>query len=163
MSELLPHGVPKMKAVEEAMAASSTDAPFTRAELDKLFGGYDVGPTVPPPPAARRGPPLTFSGQCLIETPCYLGASGIRTYLDDPGVKFVLTRRSPEAFARSLTGSLGHYHAKLHEWPLNAARCCNGFVRELERMFRLMALRWSRGLHPYDAAFSEQVWQSYVE
>lgn len=42
ISELLPYGVPQMKALEEAMVASS-DAPFTRAEFDKLFGGYDVG------------------------------------------------------------------------------------------------------------------------
>ena len=42
ISELLPYGVRQMQALEEAMVASSTDNPFTRAELDKLFGDYDV-------------------------------------------------------------------------------------------------------------------------
>jgi hypothetical protein len=42
ISELLPHGVRQMQALEEAMVASSTSTPFTRAELDKLFGDYDV-------------------------------------------------------------------------------------------------------------------------
>ncbi|KAK7991947.1 hypothetical protein PG988_000741 [Apiospora saccharicola] len=115
--------------------------PFTRAELDKLFGDYD----------------------CLIESPCYLGASGIRTYVDDPNVKFILTQRSPASFAKSLAGSLGCYYAKLHEWPLTAARVCDGFVWELERMFRLMTFRWSHGLHPSDPGFRQALEQSYVE
>ena len=57
ISELLPHGVPQMRALEEAMVASSTDQPFTRAEFDKLFGGYDVGSSRA---AAARRP----SGRC---------------------------------------------------------------------------------------------------
>ncbi|KAK8120572.1 P-loop containing nucleoside triphosphate hydrolase protein [Apiospora kogelbergensis] len=141
ISELLPHGVRQMQALEEAMVASSTDTPYTRAELDKLFGDYD----------------------CLIESPCYLGASGIQTYVDDPNIKFILTQRSPESFAKSLSGSLGCYYAKLHEWPLTAARVCDGFVWELERMFRLMTFRWSHGLHPSDPDFRSALEQSYLE
>ncbi|KAK7943024.1 uncharacterized protein PG986_012137 [Apiospora aurea] len=126
ISELLPHGVRQMQALEEAMVASSTDSPFTRAELDKLFGDYD-------------------------------------TYVDDPSVKFILTQRSPESFAKSLTGSLGCYYEKLHEWPLTAARVCDGFVWELERMFRLLTFRWSHGLHPSDPGFRRALEQSYIE
>ncbi|KAK8017970.1 hypothetical protein PG991_007160 [Apiospora marii] len=150
ISELLPHGVRQMQALEEAMVASSTSNPFTRAELDKLFGDYD-----PRQDANDR--------KCLIESPCYLGESGIQTYVDDPNVKFILTQRSPASFAKSLSGSLGCYYAKLHEWPLTAARLCDGFVWELERMFRLMTFRWSHGLHPSDPGFRPALEQSYVE
>lgn len=57
ISELLPHGVRQMQALEEAMVASSTDTPYTRAELDKLFGDYDVSW------AARGGKPQQASGK----------------------------------------------------------------------------------------------------
>lgn len=86
--------------------------------------------------------------QCLVECPCYFGTAGLKMFVADPEIKFILTTRSPESFSNSLSSTLGRYYGKLGVWPLSAARYFDGFVWELERMFSLMWSRWSDGLHP---------------
>jgi hypothetical protein len=130
-----------MRALSDAILASSSPRPYTRPELDKLFGNYD----------------------CLVESPCYLGRAGIEAYLADPEVKFILTQRSASSFAKSLEGSLGYYYGKLHRFPLCVTRWCDPFVYELERMFGLMTHRWSGGLHPGDPGFRAALEGSYEE
>ncbi|POS78358.1 hypothetical protein DHEL01_v203239 [Diaporthe helianthi] len=126
ITELLPHGTKELHALCDAMVASETTQPWSREDFNKLFGDYD----------------------CLVECPCYFGTAGLELFLADPDIKFILTTRSPESFSKSLSGTLGTYYAKLGRWPLSAARYCDEFVRELERMFGLMWNRWSDGLPP---------------
>lgn len=42
ITELLPHDIRKMQALQEAMVASGSDRPFGLTEFDKIWGSYDV-------------------------------------------------------------------------------------------------------------------------
>ncbi|KAK1999816.1 hypothetical protein LX36DRAFT_463523 [Colletotrichum falcatum] len=141
ISELLPYGFQQMRALQEAILANDTDEPFGRKEFDKLFAGYD----------------------CIVESPCYLCPNIIKTYLDDPDVKFILTERTPESWAKSIAGSLGAYHEKLAKPPLSIARYLDSFIWELTALFRAMTHRWSGGLEPSDPGFNDALARSYVE
>ncbi|KAL0937448.1 uncharacterized protein CTRU02_207179 [Colletotrichum truncatum] len=141
ISELLPHGFQQMRALQEAIIANKTEKPFTRSDFDKLFAGYD----------------------CIIESPCYLCPTIIQEYLADPEVKFILTERTPESWAKSISGSLGAYHAKLAQPPLSVVRYFDSFVWELRSLFKAMTYRWSRGLEPNDPGFDTALEKSYVE
>lgn len=44
ITELLPHDIRRMQALQEAMVASGTAKPFGLAEFDKIWGSYDVSP-----------------------------------------------------------------------------------------------------------------------
>lgn len=111
----------------------------------------------------KKEVPTNQVDQALIESPCYLGASGIQTYLADPTVKFILTERSTESWVKSISGSLITYFVKFNRFPLCIVRYCDRFVWELERMFRLMTIRWSGGLDPREAAFEATIARSYEE
>lgn len=100
--------------------------------------------------------------QCLVECPCYFGTAGIKLYVSDPNIKFILTTRSPQSFSKSLGGTLGTYYAKLGRWPFNLARYFDTFIWELERMFGIMTHRWSDGLHPDDAGFGAALEKNLV-
>ncbi|OLN96519.1 hypothetical protein CCHL11_00772 [Colletotrichum chlorophyti] len=141
ISELLPYGFQQMRALQEAIVANESDKPFGRAEYDKLFAGYD----------------------CIVESPCYLCPTVIKTYLEDPDVKFILTERTPQSWAKSIAGSLGAYHAKLAKPPLSIARYFDSFIWELTALFRAMTHRWSGGLEPSDPGFNDALAKSYVE
>ncbi|KAK1656211.1 hypothetical protein BDP81DRAFT_487614 [Colletotrichum phormii] len=141
ISELLPYGFQQMRALQEAIIANDSDNPFQRAEFDKLFAGYD----------------------CIVESPCYLCPNIIKEYLEDPDVKFILTERTPESWAKSIAGSLGAYHAKLAKPPLSIARYFDSFIWELTALFKAMTHRWSGGLEPSDPGFNEALSKSYVE
>ncbi|KAK6224299.1 hypothetical protein QIS74_02626 [Colletotrichum tabaci] len=141
ISELLPYGFQQMRALQEAIVANDTDKPFGRAEFDKLFAGYD----------------------CIVESPCYLCPKVITEYLDDPDVRFILTERTPQSWAKSIAGSLGAYHQKLAKPPLSIARHFDSFIAELTALFRAMTHRWSGGLEPSDPGFNDALAKSYVE
>ncbi|KZL83869.1 hypothetical protein CI238_06993 [Colletotrichum incanum] len=141
ISELLPYGFQQMRALQEAIIANDTDKPFDRTEFDKLFAGYD----------------------CIVESPCYLCPNIIKTYLEDPDVKFILTERTPESWAKSIAGSLGAYHAKLAKPPLSIARYFDSFIWELTALFKAMTHRWSGGLEPSEPGFNDALAKSYVE
>ncbi|KAF6827845.1 hypothetical protein CPLU01_08864 [Colletotrichum plurivorum] len=141
ISELLPYGFQQMRALQEAIIANDTEKPFGKPEFDKLFAGYD----------------------CIVESPCYLCPSIIQTYLEDPEVKFILTERTPESWAKSIAGSLGAYHAKLAQPPLSIARYFDSFIWELTALFRAMTHRWSGGLEPHQPGFNDALAKSYVE
>lgn len=132
----------------DAMVASESNQPWTREQFNKLFGDYDVSSGCSGTQKRREQCMITDPSQCLVECPCYFGTAGLNLFLEDPNIKFILTTRSPKSFSNSLSSTLGRYYAKLGEWPLSAARHCDGFVWELERMFGLMWNRWSDGLHP---------------
>ncbi|KAK2018398.1 hypothetical protein LZ32DRAFT_371404 [Colletotrichum eremochloae] len=141
ISELLPYGFQQMRALQEAILANDTDKPFDRQEFDKLFAGYD----------------------CIVESPCYLCPNIIKAYLEDPNVKFILTERTPESWAKSIAGSLGAYHVKLAKPPLSIARYFDSFIWELTALFRAMTHRWSGGLEPSDPGFNDALAKSYIK
>ncbi|KAL3417872.1 hypothetical protein PVAG01_10882 [Phlyctema vagabunda] len=142
ISELIPYGIQQMKALQETIVASDKpDQSFSRADFDRMWGEYD----------------------CIIESPCYLGTSGIQVYLQDPDVKFILTERTPESFSKSIAGSLGAYNARLHRWPLSVAKYFDAFIWELAGLFRLMTFRWSKGIvDPADPAYRKNLEETYI-
>lgn len=83
--------------------------------------------------------------------------------MDDPAVKFILTERSPKSWVKSISGSLVTYYVKFNRFPLCVVRYCDRFVWELERMFRIMTVRWSGGVDPQDPAFPSTIAKSYQE
>lgn len=152
-----------MKALQEAIIASQNSdndqtASFGRSEFDKMWGNYDASH----PRVSMRL--ISNTSQCIIESPCYLGASGLQVYLTDPDVKFVLTERTPESFAKSVAGSLGTYNHKLCSFPLSVIKYFDIFLWELSKLFQLMTFRWSDGLiDPSDPMFEETLMKNYIE
>lgn len=165
ISELLPYSFQQMRALQEAIIANDSEKPFGRAEFNKLFAGYDVSPSKDSTLLLRDADTndccqLT---QCIIESPCYLCPNIVTEYLEDPDVKFILTERTPESWAKSIAGSLGAYHAKLSQPPLSVVRYFDTFVWELRALFKAMTHRWSKGLDPSDPGFQGAMAESYTE
>lgn len=98
-----------------------------------------------------------------MECPCYFGGAGLQTFVSDPDIKFIYSKRSPASFSKSIQGTLGTYFAKLEEFPLNIAQWVDPFVRELYSMFGCMVRRWSHGLHPRQPGFGKVLEMSYIE
>ncbi|KAK2039275.1 hypothetical protein LZ31DRAFT_634888 [Colletotrichum somersetense] len=118
-----------MRTLQEAIIANDTDKPFDRKEFDKLFARYD---------------------EYIVGSPCYLCPNITKAYLEDPDIKFIFTERTPESWAKSITGSLGAYHAKLAKPPLSVARYLDSFicmesVKTLSPPERLLILNLEKG------------------
>lgn len=147
-----------MRVLGEAIRASNSDSPFTRADFDRMWGQYDVNLH-----SNSTGIRILLTcKQCIIESPCYLGSASIETYLEDPNIKFLLTDRTPSSFAKSLRGSLIAYHIKLNQFPLCITRYLDPFVWELDAMFRLMTNRWTGGLDPSSDRVQKVLEEAYV-
>ena len=97
---------------------ASLSRPYGRAELDKWFAGYDA----------------------VIEVPSYLGPAVLGAYAADPGVKFLLTERDPDAWVRSYDRSVGALLRATRVMPLRLLQHFDTFNREF---FRLTDLLWS--------------------
>ncbi|KAI9924688.1 hypothetical protein MW887_006540 [Aspergillus wentii] len=104
------HGVQHMKIFKEAITAqyypSSGVKRITRADCDKWLADYD----------------------CLVEIPSYLGVDVIKAYANDPDVKFILTERSPEKWAKSVRNSVGKVVAMSGAFPFNILKYFDAFL-----------------------------------
>ncbi|KAJ5547064.1 hypothetical protein N7494_004649 [Penicillium frequentans] len=56
---------------------------------------------------------------CLIEIPSYVGMDVIEAYATDPDVKFILTERSPEKWAKSVNNSTAQVVNMAYTFPFN--------------------------------------------
>ncbi|KAF7181865.1 hypothetical protein CNMCM7691_001162 [Aspergillus felis] len=100
------HGQGKqhMVAVREAVAAQhnrlSGIKRFDKADMDKLTADYD----------------------CLVEIPSWLGPALLDEYAQDPEVKFILTERDPDRWAKSVNGTAGFVVKAAASFPLNVLK-----------------------------------------
>jgi hypothetical protein len=60
--------------------------------------------------------------QCLIEIPSFLGPALLDEYVQDPEVKFILTERDPDRWAKSVNGTVGFIIKAAASLPLNILR-----------------------------------------
>ncbi|EXJ61212.1 uncharacterized protein A1O5_12004 [Cladophialophora psammophila CBS 110553] len=76
---------------------------YTKREFDKWFAGYDA----------------------IVEIPSYFDTACLEAYLEDPEVKFILTERTPQSWARSLNGFVGKIVTGVESPPMNILRHFN--------------------------------------
>ncbi|EAW20279.1 uncharacterized protein NFIA_099130 [Aspergillus fischeri NRRL 181] len=100
----LVQGKQGMAALLEAVIAEhnrlSGIKRFDKADLDKLTADYD----------------------CLIEIPSFLGPALLDEYAQDPEVKFILTERDPDRWAKSVNGTAGFVVKAAASFPLNVLK-----------------------------------------
>ncbi|GIK07270.1 hypothetical protein Aspvir_002928 [Aspergillus viridinutans] len=97
-------GTQDMAALLEAVTAQhnrfSGIKRFDKADFDKLTADYD----------------------CLVEIPSWLGPTLLDEYAQDPEVKFILTERDPERWAKSINGTAGFVVKSAASFPLNVLK-----------------------------------------
>ena len=73
---------------------------YTKKEFDKWFQGYDA----------------------LVEVPSYFDTDCLEAYAEDPDVKFILTERTPQSWAKSVNSFVGTMVTAIERPPLNVLR-----------------------------------------
>ncbi|KAK8016162.1 hypothetical protein PG993_014351 [Apiospora rasikravindrae] len=148
MAELSDNGVPHIKIFQEAIRStnpfytSAATKPYGRAEFDKWFAGYDV----------------------IIEIPSFLLDAIYRAYGDEPGVKFLLTERDPDAWVRSVTGGPAELITALDTpGPLSLSRHFDAFNDEFFKLTSLMYESMAEGKGPKDPGAQPALRRSYVK
>ncbi|KAJ5693174.1 hypothetical protein N7462_002597 [Penicillium macrosclerotiorum] len=109
---ILVHGLSHMRVFKEAIIAQynrmSGVKRYTRPDFEKWIGDYD----------------------CLVEIPSYLGKNIFEAYANDPEVKFILTERRPDSWARSLNNSAGGVVALSSQFPFNILKHFDATLHE---------------------------------
>ncbi|KAJ5619816.1 hypothetical protein N7510_003800 [Penicillium lagena] len=70
---------------------------YTRTDFDKWLCDYD----------------------CVVEIPSYMGMDMIEAYAEDPDVKFILTERPPEKWAKSLNNTAAKVATMSSQFPFS--------------------------------------------
>ncbi|OAL17485.1 hypothetical protein AYO22_11617 [Fonsecaea multimorphosa] len=112
---------------------------YTKREFDKWFTGYDA----------------------LVEVPSYFDMACLEAYLQDPEVKFILTERTPQSWARSFNGFVGNIVANV-ETPL--MKILRHFNRTLNYFYILNVEAydfWSDCTRPGDPRNQENLMRNY--
>ncbi|KAL7781632.1 hypothetical protein V8C37DRAFT_417130 [Trichoderma ceciliae] len=94
------HKILFQEALEAEHNHFSGIKPYERTEFDKWFKDYDV----------------------IIEVSSYMPLQINRAYLDDPNVKFLLTEREPDKWAKSFNRQVGHMNDYLASIPISILR-----------------------------------------
>ncbi|KAJ5097603.1 hypothetical protein N7456_008324, partial [Penicillium angulare] len=95
------NGLTHIKVFKEAVIAQCNQLSgirrFDRKDCEKWLANYD----------------------CLVEIPSYMGMDFIEAYANDPDVKFILTERSPEKWAKSVNNTAGQVANMGFRFPFN--------------------------------------------
>ncbi|KAJ9614018.1 hypothetical protein H2200_002154 [Cladophialophora chaetospira] len=92
-----------MNAVHNRFSSGHLQPRYTKKEFDKWLTGYDT----------------------IVEIPSYFDMEFLEAYVSDPEVKFVLTERTPESWARSFNTFIGGIVKGIETPPLNILRHFN--------------------------------------
>lgn len=102
--------------------------------------------------------------QCIIEIPSYLGMQFLRTYADDPDVKFILTERDPGRWARSFLNTVGYVVDLASSFPVNILKRFEGHVGAFLYLNQIAFGAFADGASPGDAAYAEMALRrNYLE
>ncbi|KAJ5660311.1 hypothetical protein N7507_006762 [Penicillium longicatenatum] len=89
---------------------------YDRADCEKWLADYD----------------------CLIEIPSYVGMDVLEAYAEDPEVKFILTERSPEKWAKSVNNSAGQVANMANTFPFVVLKYFDSTLYHFLNMNRLV-------------------------
>ncbi|KAL8354531.1 hypothetical protein RB601_004098 [Gaeumannomyces tritici] len=124
------HHDPKIfyEAIESHTNPKSGIKPYDKADFEKWWAEYDA----------------------VLECPSYFPEAILDAYKDDPDVKFILTERQPEGFAKSFRSSIGSFETGVRSFPLS-------FLKFLDArnyyLFRMGSRLWDHcagGVPPWD-------------
>lgn len=69
-------------------------------------------------------------GQCIVEIPSWMEKDILEVYVTDPDVKFILTERQPEKWAKSVNNSAGNVVKMANSFPMNILRRFDATLNE---------------------------------
>ncbi|OAP54626.1 hypothetical protein AYL99_11074 [Fonsecaea erecta] len=114
---------------------------YTKREFDKWFAGYDA----------------------LVEVPSYFDTAMLESYLLDPNVKFILTERTPESWARSFNGFIGDLVTNIESPPMNILRHFNRTLNYFCLLNIDVYDYWSDGTRPGDPRNEGNLGRNYEQ
>ncbi|KAJ5112168.1 hypothetical protein N7532_000213 [Penicillium argentinense] len=104
------NGVAHMRTLEEAIISQhnrlSGLQKYERADFDRWLGDYD----------------------CIVEVASFIGKDIIEAYAADPDVKFILTERDPDKWARSVNNTAGHVVNMEKKLPFSVLKYFDPYV-----------------------------------
>ncbi|KAH8891102.1 hypothetical protein GQ53DRAFT_648852 [Thozetella sp. PMI_491] len=145
MMEVALQGAPGAEILCEGIVACqnrlSGIQPWSKTDLDKWLDDYD----------------------CLVELPFMLGLRSIEPYIHDPEVKFILTERDPNRWAKSINATIGPVAQAGFKFPMNMLKY---FDRYLYYLFLANALFYryiGDGTKPDQKGNREALGRNYTE
>lgn len=97
-------GPPHMRTLEEAVIAQhnrlSGYRKYERPDFDRWLGDYD----------------------CIVEIASFIGKDIIKSYANDPDVKFILTERNPEKWAKSVNNTAAKVVTMGSQFPMSVLK-----------------------------------------
>lgn len=114
---------------------------YGREELDKLFSACDA----------------------ILEIFGYLGVGPVQEHLKKLDIKFVLTKRSPESFARSYMATFGHFQKQTESSPANLPQHFGRWYYELSSVNTEMSYTMSSGLSSFDPGCEKALARYYTD
>ncbi|GFF92173.1 hypothetical protein IFM60648_09656 [Aspergillus lentulus] len=142
---VLVQGKQGMSALLEAVTAQhnrlSGIKRLDKADLDKLTADYD----------------------CLIEIPSFLGPALLDEYVQDPEVKFILTERDPDRWAKSVNGTAGFIITAAASFPLNILKYFDEELRIFLALNTTLYAVLADGTKPGQPGNEAALTRNYVE
>ncbi|KAJ5456574.1 hypothetical protein N7530_011848 [Penicillium desertorum] len=139
------HGLPHMEICSEAITAQynrlSGVKKYNRADYDKWLGDYD----------------------CLVEIPSMMGPDLIEAYIDDPGVKFILTERNPDKWATSVNNTAGVVIDMPYQFPFSILKYFDATLYRFLAMNELVYRAMSGCTGPGDAENAQNLRKHYTD
>ncbi|CEJ55879.1 hypothetical protein PMG11_02109 [Penicillium brasilianum] len=140
---VLEKGLPHLRFFREAITAQynrlSGVKRYNKADFEKWMAEYD----------------------CMVEIPSYMGKDLLGAYADDPDVKFILTERQPEKWARSVNNSAGGVVKMAESFPMNILKNFDPTLCEFMRINILIYDALARGTRPGDPDNEEELCTYY--
>jgi len=143
----LEGGETHFEILEDAVMAENNRLagvkPYSRADFDKWLAGYDV----------------------FIEIGSFIPTQTIGAYLDDPDVKFLLTERDPDRWAKSVESFIGGIVKALSSFPMNILKHFNSRLWHFWYINELLYGIWSTGSRPGQPGSQEMMrlyYTSYI-
>ncbi|RLL97443.1 hypothetical protein CFD26_107077 [Aspergillus turcosus] len=141
----LVQGKPHMRALLEAMTAQhnrfSGIKRYDKVDFDKLTADYDS----------------------LVEVPSWLGPAFLDDYAQDPEVKFILTERDPDRWAKSVNGTVGFIVKAAASFPLNVLKHLDEELGVFLALNTTVYAAMADGTKPGQAGNEAALRRNYVE
>ncbi|KAF9882899.1 hypothetical protein FE257_004913 [Aspergillus nanangensis] len=136
---------PHMKVFREGIIAANNRFSgikrFEREDMDKWVGDCD----------------------CVLEMSSYVGLRALKGYAEDPEIKFILTERSPEKWARSMNNTVAKAIMVADTFPMNLFVHFDSELYTFFDLARFMYLAWSDGTMPGHPNNEAALRQNYIE
>lgn len=101
--------------------------------------------------------------QCLIEIPSFLGPALLDEYVEDPEVKFILTERDPDRWAKSVNGTAGFIITAAASFPLNILKYFDEELRIFLALNTTLYAVLADGTKPGQPGNEAALTRNYVE